>query len=257
MASERVQQDGNGSRYHQNERLYIGYAVVSSHEVIRAEPLAPHMSVQEADALTEACRVAAGKVANSYTVSNCAWGISHEYCPIWRSRAFLTSAGKPIKKNVELVKQLVEALTLSVQVGIVKVKAHTDGDSVEEKGNRRTDEAAKVAARRPREQWTVAGSQRIPATLSLDVLKSLQLPKQRRNTGRMGAELNSERVWENQDKSYIPRSLLPIMAQATQDAFWIAPGFSYAAAKLVQSCLICAQHNPAAFGGIHTGAGGI
>ncbi|XP_073398732.1 uncharacterized protein [Dendrobates tinctorius] len=51
----------DGPRYHQDGRFYTGYAVVSSHEVIRAEPLSPHMSAQEAElkALTEACRATA------------------------------------------------------------------------------------------------------------------------------------------------------------------------------------------------------
>ncbi|XP_073523431.1 uncharacterized protein [Phyllobates terribilis] len=41
-------------------RFYTGYAVITQHEVIKAEPLPPHLSAQEAElkALTEACRAA-------------------------------------------------------------------------------------------------------------------------------------------------------------------------------------------------------
>ncbi|XP_077122147.1 uncharacterized protein LOC143776558 isoform X2 [Ranitomeya variabilis] len=132
-------------------RYYTGYAVVTQHEVVKAEPLPPHMSAQEAEltALIEALKGAKGKRYTIYTDSNYSFGVAHDYGPIWRARDFLTSTGTSIKHG-HLIKQLMEALLLPKEVAIVKVKAHTKLTTDEARGNDKADRAAKEAARKPR-----------------------------------------------------------------------------------------------------------
>ncbi|XP_073399116.1 uncharacterized protein [Dendrobates tinctorius] len=136
-------------------RFYTGYAVVTQYEVVKAEPLAPHMSAQEAEltALIEALKGADGRRYNIYTDSRYAFGVAHDYGPIWRARDFLTSTGTPVKHG-HLIKQLMEALLLPKEVAIIKVKAHTKLNTTEARGNDKADRAAKEAARRPRHNET-------------------------------------------------------------------------------------------------------
>ncbi|XP_066444777.1 ribonuclease H-like [Eleutherodactylus coqui] len=138
----------DGSRYmNDEERFVTGFEVVTLNEILIQKPLPPHMSAQEAElrALTEACTIAKGTTANIYTDSRYAFGIAHDYGPIWRSRSFLRAQGKPIKNSVA-VGRLMQAIMLPEQVAIIKVKAHTQGLSLEAKGNDQADRAAKAAA---------------------------------------------------------------------------------------------------------------
>ncbi|XP_063300505.1 uncharacterized protein LOC134590927 [Pelobates fuscus] len=138
----------DGSRYaDENGNFHTGYAVVSAHEVIKGEPLAPHCSAQKAElkALAEACKMASGKTANIYTDSRYAFGIVHDFGPIWRACDFLTSAGTPIK-NSEAVSALMDAIVLPTQVGIIKVAAHVKITDDISRGNHKADKAAKQAA---------------------------------------------------------------------------------------------------------------
>ncbi|XP_040278227.1 ribonuclease H-like [Bufo bufo] len=137
----------DGSRYGVQGKFYTGYAVVTQHDTIKAESLPSHMSAQEAElkALEEACRYAEGKTANIYTDSRYAFGITHDYGPIWKARDFLTANGKPIK-NGKGVKALMDALLLPTRVAIMKIKGHSSGKTLEARGNHRADLAAKAAA---------------------------------------------------------------------------------------------------------------
>lgn len=96
-------------------------------------------------ALTEACILAEGKTANVYTDSRYAFGIAHNYGPIWHSRHFVGSSGKPIK-NAEAMAGLMTALRLPSEVAIIKVQAHTRETTLEARGNRYADEAARATA---------------------------------------------------------------------------------------------------------------
>ncbi|XP_066428607.1 uncharacterized protein [Eleutherodactylus coqui] len=131
----------DGSRYLNDEgRFVTGFEVVTLNEMLVQKPLPPYMSAQEAElrALTEACMIEKGTTANIYTDSRYAFGTAHDYGPIWRSRSFLTAQGKPIKNGVS-VSRLMQAIMLSEQVAIIKVKAHTQWQSPESKGNDRVN----------------------------------------------------------------------------------------------------------------------
>ncbi|XP_073526675.1 uncharacterized protein [Phyllobates terribilis] len=101
----------DGSRYYLDGKPHTGYAIVSQNEVLKDEALSPRMSAQEAElkALAEACIIAENRIENVFTDSRYAFGICHDYGPIWKSRKFIGSSGKPIK-NAEAVAQLHRAL---------------------------------------------------------------------------------------------------------------------------------------------------
>lgn len=57
--------------------------------------------------LIEACTLAENQTANIYTDSRYAYGVAHDFGPIWKSRDFLGSSGKPIK-HAELIRALLQ-----------------------------------------------------------------------------------------------------------------------------------------------------
>ncbi|KAM3929199.1 uncharacterized protein RB166_006996 [Leptodactylus fuscus] len=250
----------DGSRYGIEGKFYTGYAVVTEHDVVRAEPLPPHMSAQEAElrALAEACKIAEGKSANIYTDSRYAFGIAHDYGPIWKARSFLTSGGKPIK-NSESVKYLMDCLLLPEQVAVVKVKSHSKADTSTRRGNDRADQAAKrAAATYTTPQVMVAAATDI--TVSPALLKTLQKQASQeefQQWQRKGATERVDGLWQKDNKLCLPRTLYPMMAQVSHgvthqsktamndlvSAHWFAPGFSTAAAAFSQACMICALNN--------------
>ncbi len=95
-------------------------------------------------ALTRACTLASGSVANIYTDSRYAFGVIHDFGVIWQTRKFLTSAGSPIK-HAGLVKDLMFAMKLPKKLAVIKVKAHLTTNTTEAKGNALADVAAKQA----------------------------------------------------------------------------------------------------------------
>ncbi|XP_073437679.1 uncharacterized protein [Dendrobates tinctorius] len=163
----------DGSRYYQNGVPYTGYAIVDQHEVVKSEALPAEMSAQEAElkALAEACVIAEHLTANIFTDSRYAFGICHDYGPIWKSRKFVGSSGKPIK-NAELVAQLLRALELPKKVAVVKVQAHTKERTKEAEGNNRADIAAKTAALFPLPAGTY--TVQVSGEVDLQLLQNLQ-----------------------------------------------------------------------------------
>lgn len=85
--------------------------------------LPPTQSAQEAEiqALTEACIMAEGRTANIYTDSRYAYGVAHDFGPIWKTRNFLSATGKPIK-HADKIRQLFRALELPKKGGHIEGK---------------------------------------------------------------------------------------------------------------------------------------
>ncbi|XP_077124735.1 protein NYNRIN-like [Ranitomeya variabilis] len=221
-----------------------------------------HMSAQEAElkALTEACKLAEGKTVNIYTDSRYAFGITHDYGPIWRARAFLTANGHPFK-HAEAVQQLMNALQLPTQAGIIKVKAHTKGTDGQTKGNTLVDQAAKKAASTPVASKVHHLDTPPSPLVSKDILARLQEQASKEEKNRwqkIGACSDTVTgLWGRGEKVCLPQVLYPMMAQVlhenvhhsktamcdTLQKQWIAPEFSTCAERQVQSCMICATHN--------------
>ncbi len=136
--------DGSAQVIEGNRRA--GYAVTSTTEVVASGRLPDHFSAQAAElvALTRACTLASGSVANIYTDSRYAFGVIHDFGVIWQTRKFLTSAGSPIK-HAGLVKDLMFAMKIPKKLAVIKVKAHLTTNTTEAKGNALADVAAKQA----------------------------------------------------------------------------------------------------------------
>ncbi len=134
--------DGSAQVIEGNRRA--GYAVTSTTEVVASGRLPDHFSAQAAElvALTRACTLASGSVANIYTDSRYAFEVIHDFGVIWQTRKFLTSAGSPIK-HAGLVKDLMFAMKLPKKLAVIKVKAHLTTNTTEAKGY--ADVAAKPA----------------------------------------------------------------------------------------------------------------
>ncbi|XP_073536970.1 uncharacterized protein [Phyllobates terribilis] len=254
----------DGSR-HQDDSgtFHTGYAVVSLNAVIKAEPMLPYQSAQEAElmALTEACKLAEGGIVNIYTDSRYAFGISHDFGPIWKSRGFLTAAGHPIK-NADAVQQLIDALQLPKQVAVIKVRAHTRRTDQVSRGNAMADAAAKTAACKP-QQGSAVRQLSAPKNpfVSEDILSQMQAQAQKEEVDKWlkeGACLNEANgVWGKGTRRCLPRALYPAAAQilhgpthqsktgvmSVMQKHWVAPGFSTCIENLVQGCMICATHN--------------
>ncbi len=60
-------------------------------------------------ALTEACKLMAGKCVTIYTDSRYSFGVTHDFGALWKHRKFLKSDGRPIL-NAPLVADLLEAI---------------------------------------------------------------------------------------------------------------------------------------------------
>lgn len=67
---------------------------------------------------------------------------------IYQKRGLLTSAGKDIKNKEEIL-ALLEAIWLPKAVAIVHCKGHQKGETVEARGKRAADQAARKAAQKP------------------------------------------------------------------------------------------------------------
>ena len=91
----------------------MAYAVVTTREVLEAQPLPPGTTSQKAEltALTRALHLAKGKRANIYTDSKYAFLIAHSHAAIWKEWGFLTTKGSPIC-NAPHITQLLDALSL-------------------------------------------------------------------------------------------------------------------------------------------------
>ncbi len=96
-------------------------------------------------ALTEACKLMAGKCVTIYTDSHYSFGVTHDFGALWKHRNFFKSDGCPIM-NAPLVAALLEAILLPDKIAICKCAAHTTNKDFVSTGNARADADAKDAA---------------------------------------------------------------------------------------------------------------
>ncbi|XP_075059637.1 uncharacterized protein LOC142144538 [Mixophyes fleayi] len=251
----------DGSRYYEEGSPKTGYAVTTETEILIQQPLPPSFLAQQAEleALISACQYAEGKTANDYTDSRYAFGVAHDYQSIWKNRHFMASNGKPIK-NADIILRLFTALELPEEVAVIKIKAHTREQTLEVKGNRLTDQAAKAAADLPLVKHYLLTTATPTFPVDLEMLKILQkqaTESEKEEWKKRGAE-PEKGLWGSADKHCLPRALFPTLAtlehgptHVSKDGIinsvfkhWIAPGFSTAASNLVKACAICNTNNP-------------
>ncbi|KAM4049750.1 uncharacterized protein ACNLHF_011086 [Anomaloglossus baeobatrachus] len=262
----------DGSRYADKEGQFrTGIAVVTEDAVMMTQALPASLSAQEAEirALTEACKMAAGKKVNIYSDSRYAWGIAHDYGPIWKARDFITTNGTPVRHH-KAVKELMESLLLPDTVAVLKVKAHTGGTSKEALGNALADRTAKEAALQalvtevtklcsltnPEEQEE--GKDGKSWEDMVRILQKQASKEERDKWIQDGAVQNEKHLILEKGKPCLPRALYPMVARWAHGIthqskmkmhnlvreYYHAPGFSTAAANYTKGCLVCARCNP-------------
>ncbi|XP_044155530.1 uncharacterized protein LOC122942100 [Bufo gargarizans] len=265
----------DGSRYaDETGKFHTGYAVTSIETVLQQQPLPPDKSAQEAEltALTEACKMAEGKTANIYTDSRYAFGVAHDFGPIWKSRKFLTAGGTPVK-NAEAVQALMEALSLPIQAAILKIKAHSKAETPEAQGNALADKAAKEAAVREMKDLSTIMAFAPGKVARKDggipkgffLTKEILEDRQREATddeyevwARKDAGPDEDRIWRLGHLLCLPRSLYPNVVCWAHgpthlgktamnnliSSIWFAPAISTYTSRYVNSCMVCAKCNP-------------
>ncbi len=248
--------DGSAQVIEGNRRA--GYAVTSTTEVVASGRLPDHFSAQAAElvALTRACTLASGSVANIYTDSRYAFGVIHDFGVIWQTRKCLTSAGSPIK-HAGLVKDLMFAMKLPKKLAMIKVKAHLTTNTTEAKGNALADVAAKQACFYATVQvcsGSTAQKTILPPESIVDLYKDVPLYEA---WTWKGATVDSSGCWTKGGKYVAPKSLLPYLAQqihslghsgpATMNHRfsnqWWNPKFRNAATETVKRCVTCQKNN--------------
>ncbi len=250
--------DGSAQVIEGNRRA--GYAVTSTTEVVASGRLPDHFSAQAAElvALTRACTLASGSVANIYTDSRYAFGVIHDFGVIWQTRKFLTSAGSPIK-HAGLVKDLMFAMKLPKKLAVIKVKAHLTTNTMEAKGNALADVAAKQACFYATVQVCSGSTAQkiiLPPESIVDLYKDVPLYEAWTWLDK-GATVDSSGCWTKGGKYVAPESLLPYLAQqihslghsgpATMNHRfsnqWWNPKFRNAATETVKRCVTCQKNN--------------
>ncbi len=209
-------------------------------------------------ALTRACTLASGSVANIYTDSRYAFGVIHDFGVIWQTRKCLTSAGSPIK-HAGLVKDLMFAMKLPKKLAVIKVKAHLTTNTTEAKGNTLADVAAKQACFYATVQvcsGSTAQKTILPPESIVDLYKDVPLYEAWTWLDK-GATVDSSGCWTKGGKYVAPESLLPYLAQqihslghsgpATMNHRfsnqWWNPKFRNAATETVKRCVTCQKNN--------------
>ncbi len=139
--------DGSAFKDPQTGQNKVGYAVTTEFEVVSSGSLPANCSAQAAElvALTEACKLMAGKCVTIYTDSRYSFGVTYDFGALWKHRNFFKSDGRPIM-NAPLVAALLEAILLPDKIAICKCAAHTTNRDFVSTGNVRADVAAKDAA---------------------------------------------------------------------------------------------------------------
>lgn len=97
-------------------------------------------------ALNRALEFVEGKTLNVYTDSKYGFGVLHAHGAIWRERGLLTTARGQIEHSLEIL-QLLEAVQRPQAVAVMYCKAHQKGHHNIITGNRKSDLAAKEAAK--------------------------------------------------------------------------------------------------------------
>ncbi|XP_046904773.1 uncharacterized protein LOC124486931 isoform X2 [Hypomesus transpacificus] len=251
--------DGSASRDPSTSVNKVGYAVCSAHDTLVSGSLPSHLSAQAAElvALTEACRLAAGKSVTIYTDSRYAFGVVHDFGALWKHRKFLTSSGKPISHHTK-VAALLDAILLPSKIAVCKCQAHTHSCDPVSLGNDRADKAAKAAAQASTTSFLFseqASNSEVPSSLA--ALQSFATP-QEKALWKSSACILTEGVWRSVcGKPCLPKHFFPHFAKLTHGRDhaskagmismltqqWFKKGFTAYAQRFCQSCMICANHN--------------
>lgn len=179
----------DGSSRVVNGKRMSGYAVIrvssgEDLEVLEKGRLPVHWSAQlcEAYALKWGLELLDQKCGTIYTDSRYAFGIAHTFGKIWEERGYLNSKGKDLAHR-EIIKSILEALLRPEEIAVMHVRGHQKGSTLEVRGNRAADLAAKRASQDPEEPVKVlkltdaTGTNREENTLQENLIFSEQEQK--------------------------------------------------------------------------------
>ncbi|XP_023779156.1 LOW QUALITY PROTEIN: uncharacterized protein LOC111926435 [Cyanistes caeruleus] len=125
-----------------------GHAVVDGRtmRIIEKGKLPSNWSAQSCElyALKRGLELLEENSGTIYTDSRYAFGVVHIFGKIWEERGYINSKGKNIIHE-RLIKLLLEALQKPAEIAIVHIKGHQRGNTLEVRGNRIADQAAKEA----------------------------------------------------------------------------------------------------------------
>ncbi|RMC16921.1 hypothetical protein DUI87_06176 [Hirundo rustica rustica] len=154
----------DGSSFVENGTRYVGYAVVTTLQVIEAKALPPGTSAQKAEirALTRALELSKGKRVNVWTDSKYAFGVVHVHGALWKERGLLTSQGSTIKHRDEIL-LLLEAVREPEAVAVMHVPGHRKEDGKIYQGNQLADKTAKRVAKEIKIQSALIPAKENPA----------------------------------------------------------------------------------------------
>lgn len=141
--------DGSTHRDKQGNN-HVGFAVCSDSAVLSSGLLPPRLLAQAAElvALTEACKLAEGKLVKTYTDSRYVFSVVHDFGALWRHRNFLQSDGKHVLYH-SLMADLLDAILLPSAIAVCKCAVHSPSADPVARGNVAYDAAAKSEALQP------------------------------------------------------------------------------------------------------------
>lgn len=247
--------DGSASK-NSLGRNCVGYAVTTADKVLEAKPLTSSHSAQSAEliAVIRACQLHEGQKINIYTDSQYVFAAVHHFAKIWQNRGMVTSTGNPVQHG-NLLKQLLEVITLPKKLALCKCAAHQKDDSEITKGNNFADIAAKKAAHQPIETLMSETTELIPLAVLKDEQKAAPSAEQKKWL-KCGAQLKNDLMTCN-GKLILPKSLHKTAALVTHGSTHVSTAgmidilskhfytqnFENSAKEFIRTCMICQKHN--------------
>ncbi|XP_053864588.1 uncharacterized protein K02A2.6-like isoform X1 [Malaclemys terrapin pileata] len=173
---------------------------------------------------------------------------------VWSRRGFITTTGKPIN-NMEAVQRLTKAAKLPSELAVVKIKAHSEISSEEQKGNYWADKRAKeiaqaspikiCAARVPEEEVNL---RKLYATIS---------PEEKSKLEKQGCVYKNHLWYGPGGKELVaPECIRALLLHAIHSPahlgwrqmraaleYWWWPAMKKDALQFLKRCVTCAQVN--------------
>lgn len=237
-------------------RNCVGYAVTTVDKVIEAKALSSSNSAQSAEltAVIRACTLYKGQSVNVYTDSQYVYSAVHHFAKIWHNRGMTTSSGNTVQ-HANLLKKLLEVITLPKELALCKCAAHQKDDIEITRGNNFADKAAKAAAEKQIDVLTTETIDLIPLEILADAQKTASLSEQK-SWVKDGAELKDNLMMCN-GKPVLPKSLHRTAALVTHGKTHVSSGgminilnkqfytknFESSAQEFIRTCMICQRHN--------------
>ncbi|XP_048854188.1 uncharacterized protein LOC125721988 [Brienomyrus brachyistius] len=252
--SEVVYVDGSASKNDMGKNK-VGYAVVTSTEVLEANALPSTCSAQAAElyAVIRACELFKNKSLTIYTDSQYVFAAVHHHARVWKNRGFRTSQGTSLT-HTNLLLRLLDVVHLPTHFALCKCKAHQTDDSAETAGNSFADKTAKEAALK---QPTLSVADIL--FIDSDVLCDAQIhaPKIEVQSWIKRGAIQREKVYYMNDKPILPKNLYKTAALVSHgnthvstggmvhiiQQYFYAINFSDYAKQFCRTCLICCKHN--------------